>query len=231
MTTDFPQCATCPFPSSERACRRAGGRGPESCPTLTRPELVKEALRELDASPVRRLLQQSSIQEGQGYIGKELGYAQVRPFKPRVQETIEFARRLGYQRLGLAFCIGLRREARVAAQLLESHGFTVVSVVCKVGAVPKSTIGVTDADQVTPGTVETMCNPILQAKLLNAAKTELNIALGLCVGHDSLFFQFTQAPTTVLAVKDRLLGHNPLAALYNLESYYRYLKNPLPADR
>ena len=51
-----------------------------------------------------------------------------------------------------------------------------------------------------------------------------NVLLGLCVGHDSLFFKYTEAPCTVLAVKDRLLGHNPMAAVYNVDSYYRCLK-------
>jgi uncharacterized metal-binding protein len=71
-----------------------------------------------------------------------------------------------------------------------------------------------------------MCNPIYQAKLLNHEKTDFNILLGLCVGHDSLFFKFTEAPTTVLAVKDRVTGHNPLAAIYLCETYYQKLKNP-----
>jgi uncharacterized metal-binding protein len=69
-----------------------------------------------------------------------------------------------------------------------------------------------------------MCNPVLQAMILNDEKTQFNILLGLCVGHDSLFFKYAQAPCTVLAVKDRLLGHNPLAAVYTLDSYYRALK-------
>lgn len=68
-----------------------------------------------------------------------------------------------------------------------------------------------------------MCNPITQAYLLNEEKTEFNILLGLCVGHDSLFLKNAEAPCTVLAVKDRLLGHNPLAAIYTAESYYRAL--------
>ena len=74
-----------------------------------------------------------------------------------------------------------------------------------------------------------MCNPIYQAKILNKAKTEFNILLGLCVGHDSLFFKYAKAPTTVLAVKDRVTGHNPLAAIYLSHSYYRKIR--LPAGR
>ncbi|OPX20499.1 MAG: metal-binding protein [Desulfobacca sp. 4484_104] len=228
MSTASPRCATCPIPWGERACHHVGGRGPENCPLLTCPELIPGALEELQNVDILKMAQQSSIQEAQGYTDRDLGYARVRPLKPRILETLEFARRMGYQRLGLVFCVGLRREARLVAQFLENQGLEIVSVVCKVGRVPKTILGLTEADHIIPGTVETMCNPILQAKIVNAGQTQFNIALGLCVGHDSLFFKFAQAPTTVLAVKDRLLGHNPLAAVYNLESYYRYLKSPLP---
>jgi uncharacterized metal-binding protein len=68
-----------------------------------------------------------------------------------------------------------------------------------------------------------MCNPIFQAYVVNDAGTDFNVLLGLCVGHDSLFFKYTEAPTTVLAVKDRVTGHNPLAAVYLSESYYSWL--------
>ena len=69
-----------------------------------------------------------------------------------------------------------------------------------------------------------MCNPIGQAMIMNEAKTQFNVVLGLCVGHDSLFFKYSEALCTVLAVKDRLLGHNPLAAIYTSDSYYKFLK-------
>lgn len=65
-----------------------------------------------------------------------------------------------------------------------------------------------------------MCNPILQAQDLNAAGTELNVVVGLCVGHDSLFYKYAEAPTTTLITKDRVLGHNPAAALYTAKTYY-----------
>jgi uncharacterized metal-binding protein len=53
------------------------------------------------------------------------------------------------------------------------------------------------------------------------ARTELNLLLGLCVGHDSLFMKHSVAPVTVLAAKDRVLGHNPLAAIHIADGYYR----------
>ena len=61
---------------------------------------------------------------------------------------------------------------------------------------------------------ETTCNPIGQATLLNDAGTELNIACGLCVGHDALFSMTSDAPVTTLIVKDRVLAHNPIGAIY-----------------
>jgi len=51
----------------------------------------------------------------------------------------------------------------------------------------------------------------------NDEQTEFNIVMGLCVGHDSLFLKYSNAPCTVLAAKDRLLGHNPLAAIYTVD--------------
>jgi len=109
-------------------------------------------------------------------------------------------------------------------EIFKDRGFEVVSVLCKAGRTSKDRIGITDEDKIRRGTDESMCNPIYQAKLLNHEKTELNILLGLCVGHDSIFFKYAQAPTTVLAVKDRVTGHNPLAAVYLSDSYYQRIK-------
>ena len=47
-----------------------------------------------------------------------------------------------------------------------------------------------------------------------------NIVIGLCVGHDTLFLRHSKVPTTVMIVKDRVLQHNPVAALYGVQSMY-----------
>ena len=60
--------------------------------------------------------------------------------------------------------------------------------------------------------------------LYNKAKTDLNVVVGLCVGHDSLFYKYSEALTTTAVTKDRVLGHNPVAALYTADSYYSKLK-------
>jgi len=80
-----------------------------------------------------------------------------------------------------------------------------------------------DDQKINIGCFESMCNPIAQAYVMNEEKTEFNIVMGLCVGHDSLFLKYADAPCTVLAAKDRLLGHNPLAAVYTIDTYYRSL--------
>jgi len=149
---------------------------------------------------------------------------------PRVQEVMEFARRIGAKHLGIASCIGLIEEARLLQQLLEGNGFQVSSVCCKVGSISKLEFGLKAEETLRPdGGFDPLCNPIGQAKLLNAAGTQLNILVGLCVGHDSLFLKYTDAPATVLVAKDRVTGHNPVAALYTLHSYYERLRGEAQA--
>lgn len=218
---DAASCAECPFPNDDRLCRIAGGRHPEACPTATQEQALQEALREYDQPHTRDFALQASIQEAEGYSGR--GTPAPVPVKPRIVEIAEFARRMGYRHLGLVFCGGLAREAAVVARFYREQGFRVTSAVCKVGRVPKERIGVRDDQKIAIGEPESMCNPIAQAAIMNRAGTELNVVLGLCVGHDSLLFRHSQAPCTVLAAKDRVLGHNPLAAVYTMQGYYRHL--------
>jgi uncharacterized metal-binding protein len=223
MKENYSNCALCAIKISERHCRNADGKSPESCPTVKKNELCEKALKEYEKPDIYAFAQKASIQEGEGYGQKERGYAHLTPIKPRILEIVEFAQKMGYKKLGLAFCMGLRKEAKIVEKLFLSKGFFMASVICKVGRTSKDKIGITDDQKVDIGSEETMCNPILQAMVLNDEQTQFNILLGLCVGHDSLFFKYAHAPCTVLAVKDRVLGHNPLAAIYNIDSYYRSL--------
>lgn len=227
MAAIQPQCAVCPYDWSERFCRRDDGKAPKDCPSIHHETLVAESIEIVQSPEVFEFARQASIQEGEGYCGREKGYGSVRPAKPRIVEIIEFAWKMSYRRIGLAFCVGLRREAAIVHEIFQGQGLEVISIVCKVGKVPKEILGLSDDQKVAPGTHESMCNPILQALIANRHKSQFNVLLGLCVGHDSLFFRYADAPGTVLAVKDRLLGHNPLAAVYEYDSYYRYLKKPL----
>ena len=148
----------------------------------------------------------------------------------RIEEIMEFAIQSGYQKLGLAFCVGFTNEAHTVAQIFKSNGFDVVSVCCKNGAVDKTVFGIDRDHFVIPENErEAMCNPAGQAALLDGSGCELCILLGLCVGHDTIFMKHCKTPVTVLAVKDRVTGHNPLAPVYTSATYrhglYDYRKN------
>ena len=201
--------------------------GPPNCPTTTKSEVIERASREYDKPEIREFARQASIQESDCYMNLPEG---LTTRYPRVEEIAQFARKMGYKKLGIAFCDGLRGEAQTLSTILERRGFDLVSVCCKAGGIPKERIGIKDEEKIVtkfsgPGNWETMCSPISQAEILNDEGTEFNVLVGLCVGHDSLFFKYSRAPVTVLVAKDRVFGHNPVAGLYLSPSvYYRKLR-------
>jgi uncharacterized metal-binding protein len=187
-----------------------GKKLPQDCPGADLL-LQQEALARSTKEPDQSLLVAAAKVEAGGYCKLT-----------RVEETMDFARRMGYQKLGIAFCYGLRKEAALLSGVLEKNGFDVVGAICKNGGIAKSALGLSRDFQIRVDEEhETMCNPIGQALSLNQAKTELNIVVGLCVGHDSVFLRHSLAPVTVLIVKDRVLCHNPVGALYQAEGYYQ----------
>ena len=197
-------------------------KAPASCPVKMMPTIMNEALAEYEKPAIKEFARQASIQEFECYENTPEGR---RTKNPRIVEVIQFAHKMSYKKLGLAFCAGLANEARTLTEILENNGFEVISSRCKMGGVPKEKIGIKNEEKIGgPNSCETMCNPIAQAKSLNSEKVDLGIMLGLCVGHDTLFFKYCEVPVTVIAVKDRVTGHNPLAALYLANSYYARLK-------
>jgi uncharacterized metal-binding protein len=161
--------------------------------------------------------------EGLGYDRAD-GKAHAR--WSRVEDTIAFARLMGYRKIGIATCVGLLDETQRLVEILEAQGFQAMSVCCKAGSTDKTDVGVADGDKIRPGAFEAACNPIAQARICNEARTDLNLVMGLCVGHDTLFNKHSDAPVSTLVVKDRVTGHNPAAVLYG-RHYYRRLRSPL----
>ncbi len=235
----YPMCAKCvkricepytPIDAEPPPLEEA----PAFCPMRLNPDVINKAVVEYERHDVKELARFASLQEAECYewvptgVGDNLG---LRTKFPRVEETMQFARKMGYHKLGIAFCIGLENEARILDRMLENHGFQVVSVCCKVGRVDKGTIGLKREETIVGkrGYMyhESMCSPITQAEILNSEQVDLAIVLGLCVGHDTLFIKYCRVPITVLAVKDRVFGHNPLAAIYLSSSpYYSRLMTP-----
>ena len=195
-----PSCALCKTLACSRGLKE---KAPDNCPMINENNLLENTLHEYQDKIVQKFACTAAHVEAEGYCSWT-----------RIEEIIAFARRENYNRIGLAYCIGLRREANRFNDIMTQNGFKMISVVCKSGSVPKETLGLAEEDKVRPGRYEAMCNPVAQARLLNEAGVELKIILGLCVGHDSLFLRYADFPVTVLAVKDRVLAHNPLGAIY-----------------
>jgi uncharacterized metal-binding protein len=220
-----PNCAKCPTRACEPLIKASEKpslkKAPDFCPMTVMTDVMQKAMAEYDKPEIKEFARLGSLQEFECYEDTPDG---KRTKNPRILELIEFSKKCGYKKLGLAFCGGLSTEARTLTEILESHGFEVVSVRCKVGAIPKEKIGIKPNQKIAgAANWESMCNPITQAEVLNAAKVDFAIMLGLCIGHDTLFIKYCRVPMTVIAVKDRVTGHNPLAALYTINSYYRRL--------
>ena len=224
--TQHPSCAKC----VNRICHPRGkGQteikiedAPPFCPMKLDKHALEKARLEYQKEDVRYFAQQSSIQEFQCYEPVEGGY---RTKFPRIEETIQFAKKMKYSKLGIVFCGGLHNEALSLTKIFEKKNFEVISVCCKTGAIPKEAIGLKPEEKIGgPDCFETMCNPIAQAEIMNHEKPDWVIMVGLCVGHDTTFIKYCERPVTCLAVKDRVTGHNPLAALYLSGSpYYKRL--------
>ena len=200
---------------------------PGNCPSNSYGDLVQESFDEYrgDSEDARIAFVAARV-EGLCYQRAE-GSDIISPRWTRVEDTIAFAKLMGYTRIGIATCIGLLDEAERLSAILRAQGLEPMSVCCKAGSIDKLELGLEESDKVRPGTFEPACNPIAQAEICNRLKTDMNIILGLCVGHDMLFNKYSQAPVTTLVVKDRVTGHNPIAVLYGQNFYYKRLQKQM----
>ena len=182
--------------------------GKQNCPMIVSSEIEQEVMKLYKTDEfVKKSTSVASIVEAQGYI-----------HWPRLKDTIEYAKGMGFKKLGLAFCVGLRKEASRTAEILTKYGFEVCSVCCKTESIKKTEVEVPKEFTMFSKTGYPIgimtCNPAAQALLLNKAKTDLNIIVGLCVGHDVTFTHLSKAPVTTFIAKDRSNPHNPAAVLY-----------------
>ena len=124
-------CATC--------CTAAAFRGdvermPANCPTLTHPALTRDtsSYLEPDRAEVMRA-------------------ADATPFtadkkkRNRVEELVHFAKSRKLERLGVAFCVSMTKEAQALHRVLTAEGLACELVCCRVGAVDYEEIGLTKA--------------------------------------------------------------------------------------
>jgi uncharacterized metal-binding protein len=134
----------------------------------------------------------------------------LNPHIDRVNEIIEYAKVAKIVKIGIANCTTFMKEADQLEEILTKEGFQIEKVHCKYGRVP--------FNELIPGYSGISCNPAGQAKYLEEKGTELNIMMGLCLGHDMIFNAKSKAPVTPLLVKDRKLAHHTIEAFKNITS-------------
>jgi uncharacterized metal-binding protein len=139
------------------------------------------------------------------YTGDDLKSIQISAWlesgylkRTKLEEIVIYAKRLGYTKIGVAFCIEYEREARLVYDLLSRY-FEVSSVCCKVCSFEKASLEIRNSDDPE---FEAVCNPIGQARLLNDDFTNLNIMLGLKTGYDILFVKYSEVPSIALPVQE-----------------------------
>ncbi|MBT0664972.1 DUF1847 domain-containing protein [Geobacter pelophilus] len=204
---------------------------PGNCPSVASEEVIKEAFaRYTDDSEDARLAYVAAQVEGLCYQPVP-GSDAVNARWTRVEDTIALAKLMGWKKIGIATCIGLLYETEQLTAILTAQGLEPLSVCCKAGSIDKLELGLKEENKVRPGSFEPACNPIAQAELCNRAGTDMNLIVGLCVGHDMLFAKYSKAPVSTLVCKDRVTGHNPAAVLYGQNFYYKRLqKQPVKVD-
>jgi len=217
-----PKCAKC----KPKFCKQGefeASKLPAFCPMVHHQSVLAEVAGKYSDPEIRDFFITSALTEKESYDEKAAREEnRTVPIRPRIREIAAFAEAIKAKKLGMAFCIGLAEEAARAGSILEDHGLEICSVVCCCGAVDKTALGIPEEYKIRdPQKFEAACNPLLQAEVLNRSNTDFNLLVGLCVGHDMLFTQASQAPVTTLIVKDRLTGHNPVITLYS--RYHRDL--------
>lgn len=131
-------CASCTL----RSCQKGGGDLPQNCP-MRDPEFFDRLLERYWSEENHDFFVTSAAIESAGYCRW-----------PRLKEIVEFSRSMHYQKLGLAFCAALKKEAAVVERVLRNNGFQVVSVICKTGGLDKSRAGVPEECKLQPGQFE-----------------------------------------------------------------------------
>jgi len=127
----------------------------------------------------------------------------------RLQEIVEFSKSMNFQKIGLAYCYGMEKDAALIAQILRESGFKTVPVSCTTGGFKQTEVN--EKSKIS----SVSCNPLAQAAQINSEAVDFTITMGLCLGHDILFQKQINSYTTTLLVKDRVHNHEPIKALHN----------------
>lgn len=125
----------------------------------------------------------------------------------RIEEIIEYAKLMKYQKIGIAYCYGMEQYAKAVENLLTDEWFDVSAVSCSVGGLMQSEVN--DSNCIH----KVSCNPLGQAEQLNAEEIDLTLVIGICLGHDILLNRNLKMDFTTFVVKDRKFNHAPLGGI------------------
>jgi len=125
----------------------------------------------------------------------------------RIEEIIEYAKLMKYQKIGIAYCYGMEQYAKAIETLLTDEWFDVSAISCSVGGLKQSEVN--DSSCIH----KVSCNPLGQAEQLNAEEIDLTLVVGICLGHDILLNRNLKMDFTTLVVKDRKYNHAPLLGI------------------
>jgi uncharacterized metal-binding protein len=128
----------------------------------------------------------------------------------RLEEIASYVKLMGIKKVGLAFCKGLQNETKLIHEFFTEKGIDSYSIICGHAGIDKGELKLSKPNLED---FVVSCNPYGQANVLNNLETELNIAIGFCIGHDILFNKYSNAPITTFIVKDRVYKHCSIKAL------------------
>ena len=81
---------------------------------------------------------------------------------PRVEEVARYIDHMDIKKVGIAFCKGLQKEARLIHGYLEERGIEVYSVICGNEGIDKGELGIEKKSEA----FEISCNPLGQGGVL-----------------------------------------------------------------
>lgn len=212
----MPSCDKCP----SLACWPAHAEdalkmSPDFCATVNWPDIIAKGREIYETDEFHRKLQIAgaiieSLSSQTPPGGREINMKYT-----RAEELALLCHFMDWKKIGIAHCIGMIGEAKELSDYLRIRGMEPYQLCCKMGDIEKTEIGIAEEDKVRPLTYETICNNIGQALVFNEIGTDLNVIVGLCMGHDIAFTMFSKAPVTTFIVKDRRMGNAPALALYH----------------
>lgn len=184
---------------------------------IHKKDIIDKAILEYKKVNIKKIYINSAITEQGAY---EIVRGRRISVRPRLLEIIKFSELMGWKKIGIAYCGGLRNEASRVVEILENAGLDIYSIVCSCGHFDKTDLGVHKKYKISnldgnADKFEEACNPIVQAEILNSERLDLHIIIGLCIGHDILFTMYSKAPVSTLIVKDRVMGHASMISLYS----------------